>query len=307
MQYSAVDREVRTAAFDWLNGQRDLHGNVLPWHALSDGFEFHGRRVPLVSRQGIFKPKEMTLPLSITTSPDSAYRDAFTPDGRLRYSYRGIDPNHRDNVGLREAMRTETPLVYLHGIAKGRYVAAWPVYVVDDNPARLCFTVEVDDKLVQGADSRFGRDRADDELAPIRRGYVTALCKRRIHQEAFRERVLTAYREQCALCKLRHEELLDAAHIVADSDPDGEPVVRNGLALCKLHHAAYDRNFLSVRPDYLIEIRKDLLDEVDGPVLRHGLQGLHLKQIQIPRRPTDRPDPALLLARHARFTLITAG
>lgn len=89
MQYSAVDREVRTAAFDWLNGQRDLHGNVLPWHALSDGFEFHGRRVPLVSRQGIFKPKEMTLPLSITTSPDSAYRDAFTPDGRLRYSYRG--------------------------------------------------------------------------------------------------------------------------------------------------------------------------------------------------------------------------
>ena len=111
MQYSTVDREVRTAAFDWLNVQRDLHGNVLPWRVLSDGFAFHGRRVPLLGAQGIFRPQVMELPLSITTSPNSPYSDAFTPDGRLRYSYRGTDPNHRDNVGLREAMRTGTPLV----------------------------------------------------------------------------------------------------------------------------------------------------------------------------------------------------
>jgi hypothetical protein len=28
--------------------------------------------------------------------------------------------------------------------------------------------------------------------------------------------------------------LLEAAHIVADRDPEGEPRVSNGLALCKL-------------------------------------------------------------------------
>jgi len=70
---------------------------------------------------------------------------------------------------------------------------------------------------------------------------------------------------KCAFGKLRHEELLGAAHIVADSEPDGEPVIPNGLALCKLHHAALDRFFLSVRPDYTIEIRRDVLEATTDP------------------------------------------
>jgi putative restriction endonuclease len=113
--------------------------------------------------------------------------------------------------------------------------------------------------------------------------------------------VIDAYRQQCALCKLRHEELLDAAHIVADSEPDGEPVIPNGLALCKLHHAAFDRFFLSVRPDYAIEIRRDLLQETDGPMLRHGLQGMHGQKIVLPSRMSLRPSQELLARRHALF------
>ena len=53
-----------------------------------------------------------------------------------------------------------------------------------------------------------------------------------------------------------HAELLDAAHIVPDAD-EGEPVIPNGLALCKLHHAAFDRYFLGVRPDYVLQVRPD--------------------------------------------------
>src|SRR3989304_615457 len=40
------------------------------------------------------------------------------------------------------------------------------------------------------------------------------------------------FRQECAICRLRHEELLDAAHILPDGHPRGEPVVPNGLALC---------------------------------------------------------------------------
>ena len=69
-----------------------------------------------------------------------------------------------------------------------------------------------------------------------------------VGQRTFRERVLRAYQEQCAICRLRHQELLDAAHILPDGDPRGEPVVSNGLALCNLHHAAYDRNILGITP-----------------------------------------------------------
>ena len=72
-------------------------------------------------------------------------------------------------------------------------------------------------------------------------GYITTLVQRRLHQQAFRERVLLAYREACSICRLRHRELLDAAHILPDRHPLGEPLVSNGLALCTLHHAAFDR------------------------------------------------------------------
>ena len=67
------------------------------------------------------------------------------------------------------------------------------------------------------------------------------------------------YAERCALCRLRHLELLDAAHITPDSDAEGEPVISNCVALCKLHHAAFDRFFFAIRPDYVIEVRPSVL------------------------------------------------
>ncbi len=62
-------------------------------------------------------------------------------------------------------------------------------------------------------------------------------------------------------------------HILPDGHPKGEPIVPNGLAHCKLHHAAFDRHFLGIRPDLIIEVRRDIMDEADGPMLRYGLQG----------------------------------
>jgi putative restriction endonuclease len=104
------------------------------------------------------------------------------------------------------------------------------------------------------------------------------------------------------VCSLAHRELLDAAHIIPDSDPDGQPVVTNGMALCKIHHTAYDRNILGIRPDYVVEISARLLDEIDGPMLSHGLQNHHgLKLMQVPRRGGDQPDPVRLERRYTEF------
>ncbi len=293
------DIEIRRAAFAWLGEQVDVHGQVLSREVLASGFPYKVARIPLVSPQGIFKPRQMELPLSITTVADGPYQDAFGP-ALLRYRYRGTDPNHRDNAGLRKLIQRREPLIYFHALVKGRYLAVWPVFVVGDEPASLAFSVAVDDGLALKA----GVDMstvAEDAVADIRRGYVTAVIRRRIHQAEFRERVIDAYRQQCALCRLKHDELLDAAHILPDADPDGEPVVPNGIALCKLHHAAFDRFFLSVRPDYTIEIRRDVLQETDGPMLKHGLQGMHGQPIQLPSRMALRPSRDLLEQRHRRF------
>jgi putative restriction endonuclease len=296
------DARVRAATFEWLADQVARHGDVLPRQVLATGFVLDGVRVPLVGPQGIFKPQVLSeVPLSITTAPEGPYDDAFGPDGLLRYRYRGSNPDHPDNRGLRAAMEHRLPLVYFHGVARGRYVAAWPVFVVRDDLANLSFSVEVDDATYFKRPEEIGTEAAINEGDDARRRYITASVRVRLHQRAFRERVLDAYRRQCAFCRLRHEELLDAAHIIPDTAPEGEPVVRNGLALCTLHHTAFDRFFLGLRPDYVIEVRADIRRERDGPTLVHAIQALHGTRIVLPRSVPLRPDSELLRIRYEQY------
>jgi len=301
----ARDQRVRLAAFDFLDRQRQVHGDTLRRDVLAAGFDFEGTRVPLLGPQGIFKPAICELPLSITTVPPiegrpRPYEDEVDPaTGLLRYRYRGSDQDHRDNTGLRDAMRQQVPLVYFHGIVPGRYMASWPVFIVGDDPTTLTFTVAVDDR--QLAMSPATHEPEPEPETDIRRRYITRQVRQRLHQQAFRERVLDAYRQHCAICRLRHQELLEAAHIVADSDPEGEPKVTNGLALCKLHHAAFDCHILGVRPDYVVEVRGDVLEEIDGPMLKHGLQGFHGQPMLLPTREVLQPDRRCLEQRYELF------
>lgn len=78
-------------------------------------------------------------------------------------------------------------------------------------------------------------------------------------------------------------------------------MVSNGLALCKLHHAAFDRWILTVDPDYRVRVRRDILEEEDGPMLKHGLQELEGNRIEVPRREVQRPSRELLAVRMERF------
>jgi putative restriction endonuclease len=301
---SPSDDTIRLAAFDWLSKQVATHGEVLPRTILQTGFELGGIRVPLLGPQGIFKPAVMRdIPLSIVTSPGSPYSDGFGPDGLLQYKYRGTDPQHRDNVGLREAMRRRIPLIYFHGVEPGQYLASWPVYIVGDQPGLLVFSVVVDDiATVRNTPGELPTQVVPDDTALFsRRAYVTRLTRIRLHQQAFRIRVLNAYQRQCACCRLRHQELLDAAHIVPDTEPDGEPHVSNGIALCKLHHAAFDGLFIGISPDHIIQVRPDLLAEEDGPMLLHGLQGLNGKKIVLPHTIAAQPNPELLDRRFSEF------
>jgi len=300
----AEDYKIRMAAFNWLTEQVMVHGEVLPRELIQKGFEFDGHRIPLMSPQGIFKPRVITdAPLSITTAPAGPYDDSFSPDGLLLYRYRGTDPSHRDNVGLRTAMRDRIPLIYFHGVVPGKYLAAWPVYIVGDELDNLTFTVAVDEM----ESVRISIDNAPMQLPPRdsesfgRRAYITRLTRQRLHQQSFREKVLQAYREQCACCKLKHGQLLDAAHIIPDSDPEGVPTINNGIALCKLHHAAFDTFIIGINADYFIKVRSDILEEADGPMLRHGLQGLDGQKILLPRNSRHMPDRDLLDKRFQQF------
>ena len=99
----------------------------------------------------------------------------------------------------------------------------------------------------------------------------------------------------CLLNIVRHlfdkaPRALVFAHIISDSSPRGEPIVPNGISLCKIHHATFDRNLIGIRSDYRIVVNSNLLNEVDGPMLKHGIQEMHGAAIHLPRSEKLKPD-----------------
>lgn len=294
-----LDKQIRLEAFNWLTKQVELYGDVLNRDLLAKGFVFKDTRIPLVSPQGIFKPKELDLPLTITTTPEGPYEDSIDENDFLHYKYRGTDPMHRDNVGLRKCMEDDIPLIYFHGIVPGRYLAVWPVYIIGDNTQGLTFKVAADDQYEVEYD-----DNKVEEGDIYRRAYITTAVKKRLHQRGFRERVIAAYQSQCAFCSLKHEKLLDAAHIIPDEE-EGRPTVDNGMALCKIHHAAFDQHIIGVSPNYQIKVKEDVLREKDGPMLKHGIQELQNKELILPKSKKMWPNQDFLDWRYQKFQTVS--
>ncbi|MFW5645182.1 MAG: HNH endonuclease [Bacteroidota bacterium] len=293
-------QSIRLQAFEWLQQKSLEYDDVLPHKVLNYEFKINGERIPLIGARGIFKPKVISYyPISITTSPNSPYSDKIAGNV-LIYKYRGTDPNHPDNVRLKKAMMERIPLIYFHGIVKGKYLSHFPVYIAGADDANLTFTVEADINSSKVWDSIEEGKVHEPLVDEVRRKYATTEVVIRLHQKMFREKVLIAYREHCSFCQLKHRELLDAAHIIEDSK-GGEPIVQNGISLCKIHHAAFDKNILGINEDYRIEVRKDILEEVDGPMLRYGLQDLNHKKMNLPGSRKNYPDKKFIVDRYERF------
>lgn len=266
-------------------------GGFLTWQELTS-FQLDGVRRPLVGQRGIYNPSYLDHTLSITSSPDGPYDDQVGPDGLLNYAFEEGNPMGGANRKLRHAMVDQMPIILFERPIPNVWVPIIPAYVVDENRSERYFRVAV------GEEFRSADFSSSSELS---KKYVERIVRQRVHQPMFRARVVTAYRGQCAICRLKHPELLDAAHIIPDSEPDSSADVSNGLSLCKLHHTAYDRDFLGIDSDYRVHINGALLEERDGPMLRHGLQEMHGVNLEVPRARGDRPDPRALRRRFERF------
>ncbi len=296
----AMEQAIRAAALAWVELTSMGGSQPLTRLQLTEDFAVAGHRFPLVDRgRGIRRPQGWSAALSIMTAATPAgrprpYDDNEGPDGLPRYKLRRDQRGRTENDGLRAAMRDQTPLIYFYGIQPSLFQVISPVYLIGEEPTHDQFVLAVDEEqraVVPGS-----------QLEATFRRYLMTVTKRRMHQPLFATQVMVAYETRCAVCSLNHRELLDAAHIVPDTHPLGEPIVPNGLALCKIHHAAYDGNILGIRPDYVIEVHQRLLDEIDGPMLRHGLQHHHGRSLmKLPVRRGDRPDPTRLGERYGAF------
>ena len=285
-----VETALRLRIIEWVHERAEANGGFLHRHELLS-FVIDGMGMPIIDRsRGIRNPRAFSSTLSIFSSVDGPYDDIESEDGLMHYAYRTGDPRGGDNRKLRNAIGTGQPLILFRKEIENIYTPTAPVYVVDDVPEEEAFLIALDESFTFLPSAR--------DLTAPQREYAVRLANQRLHQPAFRTRVLVAYGVQCAVCQLKHGSLLDAAHIVPDAHELGVPTVNNGLALCKIHHAAYDQNMMGITPDYTVQIDRELLAEVDGPMLKHGLQEMHGRKISMPSRRADHPDPDLLALRY---------
>jgi putative restriction endonuclease len=119
---------------------------------------------------------------------------------------------------------------------------------------------------------------------------------RTINQKApaagFQDRILTAYGHRCAFCDVQLN-LIDAAHIVPVSE-NGSDETMNGIALCGLHHRAYDRALITMDVQYQVQIsstRKTYLTQIGHHGGMTKFQSDLRAVINVPPTPSDRPHP----------------
>ncbi|MDE0928167.1 MAG: hypothetical protein OSA06_05340 [Acidimicrobiales bacterium] len=295
---TAAEWEFREGAFAYLRATQLRTGGPIKQSDV-DSYQFRGSSFRLMPTQsGIWKPRQLSAALSFVSifalEGRRPYEDHLGPDDFLRYKWQGDNADHPKNRALRMAMQQGLPLIYFKGIARAVYEPIFPVYLVGEEPQSQQFVIALDQMSASHWENRniVDLDRA--------REYTQHVTKTRVHQPVFRSEVLRAYDGSCALCNLRHEPLLDAAHIKSDAD-GGRPIVQNGILMCKIHHAAYDANILGIRPDHEIRLRPDIMVEQDGPTLRYSLQGMNGQRIRPPRAKVSRPDVELLEERWEQF------
>jgi putative restriction endonuclease len=91
--------------------------------------------------------------------------------------------------------------------------------------------------------------------------------------------------------------LIEAAHIVPVGAPDSNDLTTNGLALCSLHHKAYDNGLIGVREDYHILANNELINRLQELGVGSGgntFLSLYCNRILLPSNRADWPNPNFL-------------
>jgi putative restriction endonuclease len=225
----------------------------------------------------------------------SRYEDELLDGANaFKYDYAPQTREH-ENDGLKRLMASQTPVILLKQVKpkpRPEYMVVAPLYVDDFNDQRRQFILSTRASAVLQPSS--------EEPLVVReiiRAYGETTVRTRLHQAYFRRDVLTVYQGRCTVCELRIRPLLQGAHIVPDAAAEGVAAVQNGLALCSLHHAAYDRNVLQITPDYQIRIAGEWIKTSD-PFAQLALADFDGRRLTLPRDSTHHPKREFLARRY---------
>ena len=286
------DDTIRLLALNRVRELRELWGDSIPESELAKGFLYSGDVVLLKGPQGIFKPRQLSDgPITIMSTLGSRYEDELLDEANtLRYDYAPPSREH-ENLGLKNLMTAGKPVILLKQVkAKPRpeYMVVAPLYVESFDDGIRQFTLSTRADLTTRMDTQAGI-----VLREIRRAYGETTVQTRLHQAYFRRDVLSVYRNRCCVCELRLRPLLQGAHIVPDSDAAGVPAIQNGLSLCSIHHAAYDRSIVRIKSDYTIAVERESIEAGDT-FARVSLSEFDGRRIVVPADITQQPSSDFL-------------
>ena len=320
------DREKRRAIFRALAPQ---FGKVLP----ASFFQKTAASVASVQRihnliEGIFKPAWSNYALSIASMIKSRYSDqvSYNPDRTwwINYSPKAGGMDLAVNASLIRCMTDKQPVLVLRQEsdktssegARYRFLGLGEIDAFDAandlfrirgldwGEVSLFLGIGLDDDLVETA----LRLESLEEWAPFvqenRAVYRVSAQKR---DAAFRGIVLSNYSNRCAITGLQfyssnHVEA-DGAHIIR-KDVRGTDDPRNGLALSKSVHWAFDRGIITISDQYEVLVNPKARN---ANVAHFPLMELDRRPILLPTDEYYRPHPEALAWHRTevydRFTL----
>lgn len=117
--------------------------------------------------------------------------------------------------------------------------------------------------------------------------------RRKARDSAFRELVRDTYNNTCAVCGSQRESPdgdpeVEAAHVYPHSE-GGSDDIRNGVALCKLHHWAFDSGWLSLTNNHEIIVAK--ASNKNG---YHEFKQIEGQLLRLPDNEDTHPHPMFL-------------
>jgi len=255
-----TDLEIVNAGFDKVSQLELIYGDAIPAAAIREGFKYAGDNVQLENQViGIFKPRQMEKgALSIkTTMPRGGginiYNDQVNDDGFYHYSLQRGDPYGGNNKYLWQSLEFNQPFIYFHAVAPAIYKALWPCFIVNIEPEKRFALVSL------GITEVTKKTEPNYKLpGEFESRYLVRESKARLHQSSFREAVLQAYNWRCAITGLAVTKLIEAAHIIPDQEIGEKQFLKNGIALSRIHHRAYDSDLIGIDADFKVHIGTEL-------------------------------------------------
>ncbi|MCI4319782.1 MAG: HNH endonuclease [Thermoplasmata archaeon] len=275
---------------------RELFGQILPSEELQAtirGFQ---------SQRGIYKPAGSNYALWIRqtlTSPYADKRIEWRPDGSWTYFY---SPESRDgradlslptNAGLLRCRDDRIPVGVFRQVGGPSGLSEYEVMGLAYVEA-----FDGDHFVIRGEAIDWTTSPVPENVEPVfhpfeSSGPMQAQSLRTMRDHRFSEVVRRVYNERCALCnvgyRLRGRPIgVEAAHIIPVEANGVIGDVRNGLLLCRNHHALFDRNAWTVDEDLRVGLTADS-EFRKSAAKNHVLSWEGKRLLNLPSRDEDRP------------------